>query len=351
MNTQELVERVYDHVEKGEVDKAVFACVRLSRSINDLIPLFIFLRELSASDDQYMADLVQETHTLNEEARQYLYKTAQDSWLKRRTLEVPDSNNRRDEGSEKTLTGGIADLQRDVELFTGAIKDMELPSGMGEFDTAAFTDRYVDRKLAYRGRMRLSNVVIERVRTLCWNYASRVEKQLAIQAGNVHFLTVVQDTVNNFFAARSSETYEKLMKASALVGTTGAEDSALLLTTVRRAIKAVADHFYPPSTDEVLCSDGKKRKMGDEQYLNRLEQFCRGLLTSSTSDELAKSELDYLLAFIRRLNDLSSKGVHTEVTPAEAKQGLIGLYMFLSNVIHRIEGKPLDNDANSTVPQ
>ena len=32
--------------------------------------------------------------------------------------------------------------------------------------------------------------------------------------------------------------------------------------------------------------------------------------------------------FVRRLNDVASKGVHTDVSHEEAKQGLIGLYMF-----------------------
>jgi hypothetical protein len=51
-----------------------------------------------------------------------------------------------------------------------------------------------------------------------------------------------------------------------------------------------------------------------------------------------KAEVDYLSVFARRLNDLASKGAHAEVTSEEAKQGLLGLYMYLFNVTARASG-------------
>lgn len=43
------------------------------------------------------------------------------------------------------------------------------------------------------------------------------------------------------------------------------------------------------------------------------------------------------MVFARKLNDIASKGVHAEVTSGEAKQGLVGLYLFLSNIIEKME--------------
>lgn len=76
--------------------------------------------------------------------------------------------------------------------------------------------------------------------------------------------------------------------------------------------------------------------MGDEQYLNRLHQFVAEHVVRSTSKEMLKTELDHLTAFIRRLNEMASKGVHGTVTFAEAKQGLIGLYFFLFNLCQHL---------------
>ena len=106
----------------------------------------------------------------------------------------------------------------------------------------------------------------------------------------------------------------------------------LLLTEVRRALKAAADHFYPPRAEAVVCSDGKERVLGDDRYLNRLSEYLASQISASTARELAAAELALLDTFMRRLNDLASKGVHATVTQAEARQGLVGMFMFLSTI-------------------
>lgn len=86
-----------------------------------------------------------------------------------------------------------------------------------------------------------------------------------------------------------------------------------------------------------MCADGKERVLGDEQYLNRLHEFMATKFAKSSSRDLLFSELDHLSVFARRLNDVASKGVHAAVSAEEAKQGLLGLYMFLYNVTSRLE--------------
>jgi hypothetical protein len=134
------------------------------------------------------------------------------------------------------------------------------------------------------------------------------------------------------------DTYIKLQKASELAESTNPEDHALLLTAVRRAIKSIADHFLPPSNETHTFPDGKIGALDDDHYLNRLSLFCSRFPSSSSSD-LIKAELEHLSFFARRLNSIASKGVHADVTHAEARQGLVGLYLFASNVIGRLEQK------------
>ena len=103
------------------------------------------------------------------------------------------------------------------------------------------------------------------------------------------------------------------------------------------AIHAASDYFYPPVSGEVVCFDGSSRKMGKEQYLNRLHEFVLKSFGSSTSSELLNAELNQLMIFARKVNDIASKGVHAQVSESEAKQGLLGLYLFLANVIEKLE--------------
>lgn len=337
METAAIIQQIYTHVESGHVDKAVFACIRLARSIGDVLNLLTFMRELSSDSKQFKTQFFEETKELSKDSTKYLWDRVGTEWLTGRTLQSYSLG--QDEKGEElnVLTSGVGELHREIEQFEKHIIETQVPAGMGEYDTAAFTDKYVNRRSVFRLRIGANNTVIERIRTRCLNYASRIEKQIAAQSGNVNFLSDVQSIVNNYFSGRSQDTYIKLMKAAELVNSSNPEDAALLLTSVRRAISAVADFFYPSRQGDVVCRDGVTRKMGNEQYMNRLQEYCMGLIGSSTSDELLAAELAHLATFARRLNDVASKGVHAEVEPREAKQGLIGLYMFLSNVITRLE--------------
>ena len=86
----------------------------------------------------------------------------------------------------------------------------------------------------------------------------------------------------------------------------------------------------------IVCADGKERGLGDEQYLNRLNEFVARRLARSTSKEMIVAELEHLATFFRRLNEMASKGVHGPVTLAESRQGLVGLYFFLFNVCQHL---------------
>jgi hypothetical protein len=150
-------------------------------------------------------------------------------------------------------------------------------------------------------------------------------------------VAAIEEEVLGYYAERDRLVHQKLEKASSLAQSDDPEDFSLLLTSIRRAVKAVADFHLPPSKEQVVCSDGQTRELGEEQYLNRLQEFCAKQLPSDSASRLLKAELELLAVFVRRLNDVASKGVHSEVTKPEAVQGLKGLYMFLSNLIARLD--------------
>jgi hypothetical protein len=101
-------------------------------------------------------------------------------------------------------------------------------------------------------------------------------------------------------------------------------------------VKAAADYHYPPRPEPVTCSDGIVRALGEDEYLNRLHEFCMRQFDANSSTALLRAEFEYPAAFIRRLNDVASKGVHAQVSALEARQGLLGVYLFLSNVIAKL---------------
>lgn len=332
---QEIIERIYDHVENDDADKAVFACLRLSRSIGDVFNTLLFLKELHPDKKQSDQAFYDEVKDLKKEAQGILWKRVTEHWIEGRTLAYSIT----DDPDKTVMVMGVGAMKKEIAHLRETISDLKAPAGMDSYDLAAFTDRYDSTKSQFRLKMSGISSILERIRTRCLNFASRVEHQLANQKKADSFLMGVQNEVNSYFSSRSEDTYKKLTKATDLLGSKSSEDNALLLTSIRRAINSAADYFYPPVSDDVVCVDGKVRKMGNEQYLNRLHEFVLRSFGRSTSTELIKAELDFLMVFARKVNEMASKGVHAQVTESEAKQGLLGLYLFLANIIEKMEYK------------
>lgn len=340
MDRSELVERIFDHVENGDVDKAVRASLRLSRQINDYMSTAFFLRDLIEDRVEVSRVLYEDVSHLKKEAFSYLISNSAERWIESRTLAYgPTGTSLAGDDSKRVLTISVGDFPTELDQCEKSINDLALPASMGEYDSAAFTDRYHSIKGDFRLRIKAINTIKTRVLNRCLNFAIQIERQLVIQNSTSSYLEKTQNDVLNYFRARSDDVYQKIHKANQLINSDSSEDLSLLLTQVRRALKSVADYFYPATESLVRCNDGVERKMGDEQYLNRLHEFTHVTFKRSTSTDLLRAELDHLLAFAKKLNDIASKGVHAEVTLAEAQQGYLGLYMFLFNIIQRLEVK------------
>jgi len=338
MDYPRAIEQVYEHTENDHVDKAVMVCLRIARSLQDYLYAAVFLREMYPSKRELVRVFYDDTNHLKEDAQQYLYKQSLEYWIDTHTLDFPIGSN--EEGEDRNvLAVAVGEIDPELEQWKNSIDDMAVPSGMGEYDTAAFTDESIRNKGAIRLRMKALHTIKQRIKTRCLNYAIRVERQLQAQSKSQSFLQQIQNEVNNYFKAHSEDVYTKLQKAAQLVDSNDSEDYSLLLTQVRRAIKASADFLYPPITELIKCSDGKERILGDDQYLNRLQEFLMTSFPESTSRDLVRAELEHLDTLARRLNEIASKGVHADVSPQEAKQGLLGLYMFLYNVVVKLQNK------------
>lgn len=342
MDHAAVIERVYEHLENGHVEKAVMACVRLARNLNDYMNAAIFLRELYPDKQQFGRVFYDDTVKLKKEAQTYLWKQSLEIWIAARTMRYSFSGGDEglpDDDKRTVLALGAGEMEAEVQQLERSIQDMTIPAGLDAFDAAAFTDRYMKSKERLRLRISAIQTILARIRTRCLNYAISLERQLEAQTKTDAFLHGIQTEVNNYFRSRSEDVFIKLQKASQLVSSNSVEDGSLLLTEVRRCIKAVADNLYPAAVEPVVCSDGKERRLDDERYLNRLEEFIAKEFPKGSSNELLEAELKMLIAFMRRLNDISSKGVHADVPPDEAKQGLVGLYMFLYNLTAKMQAK------------
>jgi hypothetical protein len=328
MDFSKVVAKIYEHLEQNDIEKAVMDCLRLARGTKDYLNTALFLHEFYPNKDEFMRVFCNEVSGPKEDM-QKLYQISQNRFLEVHGLDFPLSS---DEPDRTVLMISVGDLDAELDQLERSIADMIVPPGIDPFDAAAFTDKFTRAKAMLRLRIKAVQTIKSRLKARCLNYAGKIERQLDSQQKNQGFLDLVQNEVNNFFKARSDDVYNKLQKAAELAASGDPEDTSLLLTEVRRTLAAAADFFYPPVAGTVTCVDGIERSFGDQKYLNRLQEFLTSRLVSSTSKDLLKAELDHLVTFVRRLNDMASKGVHGSVALAEARQGLVGLYFFLFNV-------------------
>jgi hypothetical protein len=330
-----VIERVYEHLESDRVESAVMACLRLARNLNDHLNAAVFLRELRSGRQHFKSTFYEDTAQLKEEVQKRLWEYSLELWLESRTMRFSLT----DDKEMNVLDLGAGEIEAEIPRLEQAIQDMTLPAGLDSFDAAAFTDKFLRSKQNLRLRITALETIKATIKSRCLTYCISLERQLEAQNKTEVFLHQVQTEVNNYFKGQCEDVYIKLQRAAQLVTSENSEDGPLLLTEVRRSIKAIADYLYPASVEPVRCADGNTRKLDDEKYLNRLEEYVAREFPKGTANELLEAELRVLVAFVRRLNDIASKGVHVAVRPEEAKQGLVGLYMFLYNLIGRLQLK------------
>jgi hypothetical protein len=120
----------------------------------------------------------------------------------------------------------------------------------------------------------------------------------------------------------------KLNHAIERAGTDNPEAWSAAAMSCRRALKDFADVVYQPRSDLV-----EGRKVGPEEYKNRLWAFAKSRGVSALEEEaLSVEEIDGLGKSLDRVYDLDSKGVHNKVTKREADMLVVRTYILLSQL-------------------
>ncbi len=325
-----LLQKGFELIDNDDLLKCVRVCLRLARTNNDYLNAAIFLRELSTDSRAFGDTFYIDTASLTREAQEMLFTLSQDKWMKERHLTYKNSN---DDDAPEYYVKSVGELIHDIEHYEKSIDDFKTPTGMTPYDTAAFEDENKVLRAKVSSQLNSLYILKERIRSRCLNYLITFEKQITNQEKVRDLQFDFVNEVNNYFKEKDESTYQKLVKAMELLISNDEESYSLLLTEIRRTIKSVADYFYPPKEEIIKCSDGKERVLGNDQYLNRIQEYIATSVKKSTSQELLLLEYEGLEKISRKLNDLASKGVHNKISHREARQCFISFYNFVSIII------------------
>lgn len=190
--------------------------------------------------------------------------------------------------------------------------------------------------------------IVSRVRQSVHDYLVKAESDILSSQTESTLFIRGEAYVLERLRTVAPEVLEKYRAAEKRIAEGTSEAYAQALTSCRRMIKALADALYPPSAEKIIGLDGKERDLGDDQYINRLMQFAINRLGKITYVKLVEETLKSLENRLNKLNSLSSKGVHSEVSLMEAQSTLMWTF-FLTADFLRIEDGSL-NPLVATTP-
>lgn len=164
------------------------------------------------------------------------------------------------------------------------------------------------------------------------NYAT--DTYLAVEFGDVaeDIFEGSRSLVDTFIRSHCPKSAEKLIAINERMADGSEESRSAALTSCRRLLMDVADSVFPAQEEDWIDRKSKNRKVGGEQYKNRLLAYLAELGESKGSYALLESELQHLAARLDVIYEKTCKGVHVDVSLNEARLSVIHTYLFIGEV-------------------
>jgi hypothetical protein len=165
-------------------------------------------------------------------------------------------------------------------------------------------------------------------------HAYAMETHIALQLGGAAegIFEAARAEVDSFVRANVPKAAEQLAAIAERLREDDPESRSAALNSCRRLLLAVADSVFPPRDAQYTDSRGTSRLVGPEQYKNRILAAIDQHLTSDSAQSLLASEIDHLASRLDAVHDMSSKGVHADVTTEEARLAVIHTYLIVAEV-------------------
>ena len=326
-----LLDKALDDSEKGSV--LVQRAARIARLRHDYVNLWWLEWELvNATREEERKFVVKEiiAHFTREQLKHFWGKYYE-LWVdERRIVHLDSKLNASSE--EMILAKSISEIENEVGYYSKMGAEAISPQGLHSLDLYYQEQSNIKLKAFARVGERNCKDIISRVTYRVNNYLSSVETQVAFGQIYSDIFEENQLYVNEKLAELCPDALAKFVSAYRRARENETESWAQALTSCRRLLKSLADVLYPPTDNYVEDSQGKRRKMTEEQYISRLWQYVYEY-TSSSSGKLLQVQLQDYGNRIDGLYSLTNKGVHAEVSKFEVNQCLIQTYLVTGDLL------------------
>jgi hypothetical protein len=198
--------------------------------------------------------------------------------------------------------------------------------------TEEFLANRASQQITVRQKYNENHALIVALRAAIHAYAT--DTYVAIEFGDVaqDIFEQARNDVDNFVRSYCPKAAEQIVAINERMRDKTNESRTAALTTCRRLLLTVADALFPARATDWVDSKGRPRKVGPEDYKNRLLAYLDEKQTSEGSKEVISSGIEHLAARLDAIYSKTSKGVHIDVTEQEARLAVIQTYLFLGEV-------------------
>lgn len=171
-----------------------------------------------------------------------------------------------------------------------------------------------------------------------YDYALKKHIELSFSNTTADIFSTYRETVDNHFSKLPAEILVKLQAIEDKINSGNAELYSQALTTCRRLFVSVADELFeklfPDYKEKTYTTkSGKEIDISGDHSLNKLSAVIETLQDKSSDKTLVGSNIIYLLDWMKNLNDLQCKGVHSEITKEDAMTCIIHTYICLGDIL------------------
>lgn len=175
--------------------------------------------------------------------------------------------------------------------------------------------------------MNLSSIR-SRVMTAIHNFAVSRYHRLAFENLAESIFEKHRTAVDELLTSQAPDVREKVPAIYDRLSAGDPEAVSQAMNSVRRMIKSVADHVYPPS-DVAVLENGQTYEVGTDKVLNRLKLFLvKRCGSTSRKERLTRS--------IRDIHERASAGSHADISPSEARALFLAAYLTLGEILESV---------------
>lgn len=245
----------------------------------------------------------------------------------------------------KYYTASLPDLEAKVESSYLVLQNLRFPASIspsyasgdahsnGAWIAIAvqkITDGYTSSTNAARKTHSESTGIYNGLKSALHSYVTDCHHALSLSDEAEKLFDQARRNIDNFVRAVAPKAASQFAAAFERFEYGDPESYSHALTSCRRLLQTMADGVFPAQDTPYIDSAGRSRKVGTEDYKNRLIAYLETRLAKS--GQAARDELEFHVRRIDSLYEKASKGVHAEVTADEVRLVLIGTYLLLGEI-------------------